>query len=198
MLHVVILLRNLLGYLIQVRRRFAQAYDFGQYRRIVDIGGGKGGFLAAVLTAYPTVHGVLYDQPQVVAEPTYLSKAGVLERCDIIGGNFFESVPEAEEIYVLKRVIHDWDDATSIDLLQRCRDAMVPSGCVLVIDAVLRPGNTPDPNKDMDVLMMATLRGRERTEEEFRALYKQAGLRLTRVVPTPLPSTRSIIEGVRV
>ena len=174
-----------------------QTYDFGQHKRIVDVGGGKGGFLAAVLTAYPEVHGVLYDQPQVVADPMYLRTAGVLERCNIIGGNFFESVPEAEEVYVLKRIVHDWDDAISIDLLRRCRDAMAPQGRVLVIDAVLRPGNEPDPNKDSDIMLMAMYSGRERTEAEFRALYDQAGLQLTRVISTPLPSTRSIVEGVR-
>ncbi len=175
----------------------AQSYDFGQFPRVFDVGGGRGGLLAAVLSAYPTVRGVLYDQPQVVAEPTYLRTAGLLERCDIIGGNFFESIPEACEVYILKRIIHDWDDATSIEILQRCRDAMAPEGRVLVIDGVLRPGNAPDPNKDTDIIIMALARGRERTEEEFRALYQQAGLRLTRVIPTPLPSTLSIVEGVR-
>ncbi len=175
----------------------AQAYDFEQCTRVVDVGGGRGGSLAAVLTAYPAVRGVLYDQPQVVADPTHLRTTGVLERCDVIGGNFFESVPEAEEVYTLKRILHDWDDATSVGILERCRNAIDPDGRVLVIDGVLKPGNTPDLNKDMDIIIMATLRGRERTEEEFRALFQKAGLRLTRVIPTPLPSTLSIIEGVR-
>ena len=174
----------------------AQSYDFGQYSRVVDVGGGQGGFLAAVLSAYPTVHGVLYDQPQVVAEPTYLRTADVLERCDLIGGDFFASIPEGGEVYILKRVIHDWDDATSIKILQHCRNAMGPKGRVLVIDGVLRPGNVPDPNKNMDIIIMALTSGRERTEEEFRALYQQAGLQLTRVFATPLPSTLSIVEGV--
>jgi hypothetical protein len=174
----------------------AQSYDFGQYSRVVDVGGGQGGFLAAILSAYPTVHGVLYDQPQVVAEPTYLHTAGVLERCDLMGGDFFESIPKSGDVYILKRVIHDWDDATSIQILQHCRNAMGPKGRILVIDGVLRPGNIPDPNKNMDIVIMALTSGRERTEKEFHALYQQAGLQLTRVVATPLPSTLSIVEGV--
>jgi hypothetical protein len=91
----------------------------------------------------------------------------------------------------------DWDDAASITILQQCREAMAPEGRVLVIHGVLRPGNTPDPNKDMDIVMLALNHGRERTEAEFRALFHQARLQLTRIIPTPLPSTLSILEGVR-
>ena len=176
----------------------ARAYDFGRFTHVVDVGGGRGGLLASVLRAYPTVRGILYDQPQVVAEPTYLHNAGLLDRCDIIGGDFFASVPPAWQVYTLKRIIHDWDDATSITILQQCREAMAPEGRILVIDGIVRAGNTPDPNKYMDVMMLALHRGgRERTEAEFRALFHQAGLQITRVIPTPLPSTLSIVEGVR-
>ncbi len=175
----------------------AQAYNFGQFDRIVDVAGGRGGFLAAVLRTYPTVHGVLYDQPQVVIEPTELRTAGVLDRCDIIGGDFFASVPTGGDVYVLKWILHDWDDARAVAILRRCRDAMGQEGRVLTIDAVIRPGNEADPNKNMDVIMMAMSQGRERTEDDFRTLYEQAGLRLTRVTRTSSPSALSIVEGVR-
>jgi hypothetical protein len=172
------------------------AYDFGQFARLVDVGGGSGGFLAAVLTTYPTMREVLYDQPQVTVHPAYLQAAGVMERCEVIGGDFFQSVPAAGNAYVLKQVLHDWNDDQSIQILQRCREAMVREGRVLTIEGVIRPGNVSDPIKDMDVLVgMGLTGGRERTEAEFRMLYEQAGLQLTRVIPTP--STLSIVEGVR-
>jgi O-methyltransferase len=105
-------------------------------------------------------------------------------------------VPAAGNAYVLKRVLHDWNDDQAIQILQRCREAMTREGRVLTIEGVIRPGNAPDPSKDMDVLVgMALSRGRERTEAEFRQLYEQAGLQLTRIIPTP--ATVSIIEGVR-
>lgn len=176
----------------------AQAYDFGQFSHVVDVGGGRGGLLAAVLRAYPAVRGLLYDQPQVVAEPTYLRDAGLMDRCDMIAGDFFTSVPHGWEVYTLKRIVHDWDDAAAAAILQQCREAMTPKGHILLIDGVVRRGNTPDPIKDFDVVMLALHRGgRERTEAEFQALFHQAGLQLTQVIPTPLPSTLSIIEGVR-
>jgi predicted O-methyltransferase YrrM len=174
----------------------ASAYAFGQFARLVDVGGGGGGLLAAVLTAYPTVRGVLYEQPAVAANPAVLQAAGVMERCEVVGGDFFQSVPAAGNAYVLKRVLHDWNDAQAIQILHRCREAMAREGCVLTIEGVIRPGNALDPLKDMDVLVgMALTGGRERTEAEFRTLYEKAGLYLTRVIPTP--ATVSIVEGVR-
>jgi hypothetical protein len=139
---------------------------------------------------------VIYEQPQVAANPASLQAADVMERCEVVGGDFFQSVPAAGNAYVLKRVLHDWNDAQSIQILQRCREAMAREGRVLTIEGVIRPGNAPDPMKDMDVLVgMALTGGRERTEAEFRLLYEQAGLQLIRVIPTP--ATVSIVEGVR-
>ena len=174
----------------------ARAYNFDRFASVVDVGGGRGGLLAAVLAAYPDVHGVLFDQEQVVAEPVHLERAGVLDRCDVVSGDFFDHVPPDGDVYVLKRILHDWDDNTSVDLLRRCREAGAGKSRILTIDAVIKPGNAPDPNKTMDVGMMILTRGRERTEKEFRALYREAGLRLTRIIPTELPSTLSIVEGM--
>jgi len=173
----------------------ARSFDFGAYRSVVDVGGGTGGLLAALLIAFPNLEGVLFDQPQVVADPAPLREAGVLGRARIVPGDFFRSVPSGCDLYVMKRILHDWDDDAAIRILTRCREAMDPRGRVLAAEAVLRPGNEPDPNKNLDVGMMVLTRGRERTAEDFGALYRRAGLRLVRVIETPPPSTLSLIEG---
>lgn len=171
----------------------ANAYDFRRFRRIIDVGGGRGGLIAQILKAYPSSCGVLFDQPQVVSSPDYLTATGVGERCEIIAGNFFESVPKGGDAYVLKRVIHDWNDEISIGILRRCRDAVADGGRVLVVDAVVPAGNSPHPVKDSDILMMALLGGMERSELELRQLFDSAGWNLKRVVATA--SSMSIVEG---
>jgi O-methyltransferase domain/Dimerisation domain len=174
----------------------AKAYDFSNYKRIVDVGGGRGGFLAEVLRTHPAPRGVLYDQPQVVLHPDYLTKAGVIDRCDLMAGNFFESVPSDGDLYILKRIMHDWPDDICAGILRRCRDAVAKNGRVVVVDAVVPSGNQPHLSKTIDILMMVLFDGRERTESEFRDLFARSGLKLTRVVPTP--ATLSIVEGVPV
>src|SRR5207247_6021658 len=107
------------------------------FRRIVDVGGGRGGLLAEILKIYPSVKAVLFDQPQVVENPEYLRAAGVLDRCEVVGGNFFESVPEGGDAYVLKRIMESWNDDTSVGILKRCRDAVVDGGRVIVVEGVV-------------------------------------------------------------
>src|SRR5262245_3143284 len=171
----------------------AGAYDFSRFRCVVDVGGGRGGFLAAVLTAHPQVRGLLYDRPEVVNTPTYLHAAGVSTRCTTQEGNFFESIPASGDAYVFKYVFHDWDDARCVSLLRLCRDVIPSDGRVLVIDAVVPSGNPIPMINDRDILMMVLVGGRERSEQEFGALFQQAGFRLTRVVSTP--SLLSVVEG---
>ncbi len=173
----------------------AACYDFSPFSRVVDVGGGLGGFLAEILLRTPSLQGVLVDLPHVLggegrARP--LVDAGVAGRCQIVAQDFFQSVPKADA-YVFKRIIHDWNDEQCVALLRNCRQAMVGRGRVLAMDAVVPEGNTPHPSKVMDLLMMSMTEGRERTLEEFRALFAAAGLRLTRTYPTPTPL--SIIEG---
>jgi O-methyltransferase domain len=119
----------------------------------------------------------------------------VLDRCEIVGGNFFESVPKGADAYVLKRIIHDWNDDTSEGILRRCRDAVVDGGRVIVVDAVVPAGNEFHFSKPSDVQMMVLLDGRERTEADFRTLFGRAGLKLNRIVPTA--SVVSIVESER-
>ena len=171
----------------------AGSYDFSKFRRIVDVGGGRGGLLAEILKLYPTPKGVLYDQPQVVAHPDYLTTAGVRDRCEVVAGNFFESVPRGADAYVVKRIIHDWDDDICVGILRRCRDAVSDEGRVIVVDAVVPAGNEFHSSKPSDLLMMVLLGGRERAEADFRSLFRRAGLKLNQIVSTA--SVVSIVEG---
>jgi hypothetical protein len=170
-------------------------YNFSQFRRIVDVAGGRGGFLAEVLKAHPTVRGVLYDHPEVVKEPTALMTAGLMDRCEVVGGNFLESVPSGADAYIAKRILMDWDDEQVVALLRRCREAMAAQGRIITVNVVMPPGNEPHPGKIIDLFLMVQLKGRERTEQEFRELYRRAGLQLTKIVPTP--SMLSLVEGER-
>jgi hypothetical protein len=172
----------------------AQAYAFPQGARVVDVGGGQGGFLAEVLRSDQSLRGVLFDRPEVVRAPLLLERGGVLDRCERVGGDFFAALPPDGDVYVLKRVLHDWDDDTCAELLTRCRKAMAPTGRVLVVDAVIPPGNDPHPAKIVDLVMMGILTGRERTEAELAALFAASGFRLTNVIPTH--SMLAIVEGI--
>jgi len=161
------------------------AYDFSRFERIVDVGGGHGGLLHAILTANPKLRGVLADQPAVVAGATVLRTGLVAGRCEIQGVDFFVSVPEGADAYIMKWIIHDWNDEDSLRILRNCRNAIRSDGVLLIVDSVLKPPNEPDPGKlmDLNMLVMAPT-GRERTESEFRDLLSNAGFSLTRFIPT--------------
>lgn len=175
----------------------AKAYPFDEHAPVIDIGGGQGGLLAAIVGRYPGTVAALYDQPQVLADSANLRDAGLLDAVARIAGDFFHDVPAGFGLYVMKRIIHDWDDERALAILGHCRDAMSESSRLLVIDAVMKPGNDPDPNKNLDLSIMALTPGRERTQDEFETLFERAGLSLTRVISTKLPSTLSIVEVKR-
>lgn len=169
-----------------------EAYDFSRFRRVVDVGGGQGQFLTDILRANPRLYGVLFDLPHVVAQaPPILSAAGVADRCQIQAGSFFDSVPAGGDAYVLKYIVHDWDDDRAAAILATCRRAIPPDGAVLIVERLLPERARPGIDADayfMDLEMLAsTLGGRERTEEEFRQLFAAAGLALHQVVPTATP-----------
>ncbi len=170
------------------------AYDFSVFRTVVDVGGGHGRMLAAILNRHPAVEGILFDLPAVADRSrTIISDLGLSERCQIVGGDFFSSVPAADA-YVLRHIVHDWDDKDAVAILRNCRDAMNPGGRVLVVETVIPPLNEPCFGKWLD-LMMLIVGGRERTEDQYRRLFQQAGLTLRRIVPTA--HEVSVIEGVR-
>jgi hypothetical protein len=170
----------------------AEAYDFRDARRVIDIGGGNGTGIAAVLQRYRDVHGVLFDLPSVTEEGgTALGEHAA--RCELIGGDFFDSVPGGGDVYLLSHVIHDWDRDQCITILRNCREAMAPGGRILIIETVIAPGDGPDLAKVSDMAMLAFTGGMERTEEEYRDLLAAAGLTLTHVIPTQSPV--SIVEA---
>jgi len=165
-------------------------------RRLVDVGGGQGGLLAALLAAHPEAEGMLFDLPHVVAlAPPVLAAAGVASRCRITGGDFFEALPRDGEIYLLRKVLHDWDDRRADQLLAVCRDAMPAGARLVVAEAIVPEGNAPAYAKLLDLLMLAYAGGRERTEREYRALLAAAGFTVDRIVPTR--SSLSLIEARR-
>ena len=171
-----------------------EAYDFSSCSTVADIGGGNGSTLAAILKRHPALQGILFDLPSVAnrAQPL-LASAGVSTRCRIVGGNFFDSVPAGADVYVLRHVIHDWQDRDAISILRNCRKVMLPHARLLVVEMVLPPGNAPAFGKWLD-LMMLLVAGRERTQHEYRRLFTAAGLELHRVVPTTAEVT--LLEGI--
>ena len=172
------------------------AYDFSSFRTVVDIGGGDASLLAAILGKHPGVKGVLFDMPRVTPKARRrIEAAGLAKRCEIVSGDFFESVPADGDAYILKAVIHDWDDERAATILGNCLRAMAENGRLLLIEAVIPPGNSPFFHKFMDLNMMVMTGGRERTADEYGALLKSAGFKLTRIVPTS--SELSVIEAVR-
>jgi hypothetical protein len=171
-----------------------QSYDFSGISVLADVGGGEGGLLAAILAANPGLRGVLFDQSHVVATAgALLERAGVADRCEVIGGSFFEAVPAGADAYLLKSIVHDWDDNVVIEILRTCRKAIAGTGRLLVVEPIIRPGNEPDSAKFSDLNMLVMLGGRERTADDFGRLYAEAGFRLTEIIPTGSPF--NILEG---
>ena len=154
--------------------------------------------LASILQAYSTLHGVLFDLPHVVAgAPPLLEAAGVADRCEVVGGDAFMALPAGYETYLLSRVIHDWDDARALALLTCCHQVMQPQGKVLLVERVILNDRTPELLVlEMDVQMLVSTGGKERTEAEYRALLGAAGFELIRLVPVLPPYY--MIEAVHV
>jgi hypothetical protein len=174
-----------------------EAYDFSGIRVLGDVGGGNGSVLTAVLHRYPALRGMLFDLPGVgVRASANLRAAGLLERCQVIGGSFFEEVPAGADAYLLRHIIHDWDDERAARILRNVHRALGEGGKLLVVETIVPPGNEPSFVKLLDLAMLALPGGRERTEEEYRELFAAAGFRLTRAVPTS--ADVSVLEGQKV
>jgi SAM-dependent methyltransferase len=178
----------------------ATAYDFSAMRAVIDIGGGDGRLLAGILSAHPSLHGTVFDLPRLAEAATrQIAGAGLADRCRFVGGDFFEAVPEGFDAYLLKHVIHDWDDARAVCILENCRRAMGPAAKLLIVEGVYPPRIDDSPESRgaaaNDVNMLVCTGGRQRSEAGFRDLYAKAGFRLTRVVPTMAASC--VIEGAK-
>jgi SAM-dependent methyltransferase len=172
-----------------------EAYDFSELGTVIDVGGGSGNLLGTILTANPSLRGLLFERPQVVPDAERnLEAAGVSNRCEVVGGDFLEAVPDGGDVYIVSHCIHNWDESSCMRILANCRRAIQPGGRLLIVEAVVHPGDEPDPAKILDLAMLLIPGGQERSEEEYRNLLEKAGFRLTRVVPTR--TSASIIEAI--
>jgi SAM-dependent methyltransferase len=182
-------------------RGVPDAYDFSSCKTVVDVGGGHGVLLATILQANPRVKGVLFELPHVAEGAVKrMADMGLSERCQVVAGDFFQSVPHGGDTYILKSVIHDWDEARSVQILQNCHRAMQPEGRLLLVELVV-PARVDHSalsqiGTGSDVNMLVNVGGRERTDAAFAALFDLAGFRLTRIVPIA-GSVASVLEGVR-
>ncbi len=153
--------------------------------------------LAGILKANPQMQGVLFDLPFVIeGAGELLEKEGVRHRVELASGDFFQSVPAGADAYMMKHIIHDWDDESSVKILRNIHSAMKEKGKVLIVEMVVPEGNEPHPSKALDILMLVIEGGKERTKDEYRKLLEASGFRLAKVIPTKSPYC--VIEGERV
>lgn len=172
-----------------------EAYDFSGFQTIADIAGGHGFLLSQILKAAPSLSGILFDMPQVIAGAgALLEREGVQGRVEKVAGDFFASIPTADA-YIMKHIIHDWDDERSVKILTNIREAMKPEGKVLIVETVVPEGDEPHYSKLLDLEMLTSPGGVERTAQEYETLLAEAGLGLARIIPTKSPF--SIIEAVK-
>jgi hypothetical protein len=178
----------------------AAAYDFAPLRTVVDVGGGNGALLIGILQAHPHLHGIVFDQPHAAERAQeQIASSGLAERCEAVGGDFFTEVPAGADAYLLKHVIHDWNDDRAVTILKNCRRAMGENSKLLIVEGVYPPridqSFASRRAVTSDVNMLVNTGGRQRSEAEFRALYDAAGFTLLRIVPTQ--AEVRVIEGVR-
>lgn len=173
---------------------FLSVYDFSPFETIVDVGGGHGGLITSILKINQKARGILFDAPAVISGArSKIDAAGLAERCQTVAGDFFKSVPAGGDAYVLKWIIHDWNDEKAITILRNCRSRMRASGKLILVDCVVPETDEPDFSKFIDLNMLVMTGGKERTEKEFEELLRTAGFKLLRVIPTEVPT--SIIEA---
>jgi hypothetical protein len=171
------------------------AYDFSGINTLVDVAGGHGFLLSQILKANPGVKGILFDMESVIAGASEMLRAyGVDERVEKVPGDFFVEVPAADA-YIMKHIIHDWDDERAIKIMQTIHRAMNADGKLLLSEMVIPEGNEPHPGKMLDLEMLTSPGGLERTADEYASLFERAGFRLNRIVPTQSPF--SVIESVK-
>ena len=168
----------------QVTAAVVSSYDFSRFGEVVDVAGGGGALIAAILGRHPHLRGVLFDLPHVVAgDRDFVEAAGVADRCRLIGGSFFEKVPDGADVYVLKSILHDWSDEDSMRILKTCRAAMRRDATLLVIERILGPRNEDRDGSFSDLLMFVGPGGRERNVEEWELLLREGGFDLHEVIP---------------
>lgn len=173
-----------------------EAYDFSGIETLVDVAGGHGVLLTSILQKHQQLKGVLFDLPHVIeGAANRIAELNLTRRCSTVAGDFFQSVPSADA-YIMRHIIHDWDDEHALLILKNCHQAMAKTGArkLLVVEMILPTANEPHPSLFLDIEMLMFPGGRERTEQEYAALLERAGFRLTRVIPTRSPNC--LIEAV--
>jgi hypothetical protein len=173
-----------------------EVYDFSSFSTIVDVAGGHGYVICEILRKHPKVKGILFDLDDVVTGGEHrICQLALDGRCRTVAGDFFKSVPEGGDLYLMKNIIHDWAEERALAILRNCHAALQgkPNGRLVLLELVVPPGNVPHMSKILDIEMLYFPGGRERTEQEYAELFAKAGFRLTRVVPTKSPY--SVIEA---
>jgi ubiquinone/menaquinone biosynthesis C-methylase UbiE len=187
----------MIGYHGEEPAAIVAAYNFSGSRTVVDVGGGSGNLLGTILAANPTLRGVLFERPQVVPDAARNLKAtSVADRCEFIAGDFLEAVPTGGDVYIVSHCIHNWDEQNIVRILSNCRRAMPSRGRLLIVEAVIRAVDEPDPAKILDLAMLVVLGGEERSEDDYRILLEKSDFRLTRVTPTR--TSASIVEAIAI
>ncbi len=192
--------RAMAGKTAAVAGAFVSAYDCSRFSTVVEVGGGYGILLRTILSANPSLRGILFDLPHVAeGAEEYVRADGLTSRCEVVGGDFFEVLPSGGDAYILKSVIHDWDDAQSVAILTNVSRAMAPDGKLLLLEMVVPAQARQSPWSQIvagsDLNMLVNTGGHERSEAEFQRLFRTAGFELTRIIPTGTPW--SVVEGVR-
>ncbi|MEZ5343962.1 MAG: methyltransferase [Pyrinomonadaceae bacterium] len=179
---------------VQLNDAVSSGYDFSEAKTIVDVAGGFGGMISAVLLENPKLEGILFDAPSVIeGGKEFLAEKGLSERCETIGGDFFEAVPEGGDIYTMRWIIHDWDEKRSLKILENIRRVIPEHGKLLLVESIVPEDSQPHFSKFMDLIMLTMTGGRERTKKEYESLLKKAGFRVERIIETE--SFISIIEA---
>ena len=176
-----------------------ESYDFSSIGTLVDVGGGHGHMLCSILEKHPEMRGVLFEmEPVAAGAKISIDNRALSSRCEAVCGDVFSGIPASGDAYILKHIIHDWNDEKALAILSNCRKALEgkPNGRLLVVEAIIAPGNAPHPAKFIDLEMLVFCGSKERTADEFSQLFAASGFRLTRIVPTQSPA--SVIEGVPV
>jgi hypothetical protein len=170
-------------------------YDFSVFKKVVDVGGGNGTLITAILNSHPSIRGVVVDLPNVISRTQErITVSGLLDRCECVGMDIFDSVPIGGDGYLLVSIVHDWADEPSRKILKNCRRAMSLDSKLLLIEMIIPPADEPFFGKILDLEMLVSIGGQERTLEEYAELLRRSGFGINRVIPTPGPS--SIIEAV--
>ncbi|MBS1930615.1 MAG: methyltransferase [Bacteroidetes bacterium] len=190
-------MKAMTGITNSVIKQVLPSFNFSKFKTIVDIGGGNGALLSAILKTTPSAKGIVFDEEYIAIETkNILMRSGLKDRCTVVAGSFFDFVPKGNDAYIMKMVLHDWNDEQCVLILNNCSQAMHAGSRLLVFEAVIPEGNTAHPGKFMDINMLTMTGGRERTEKEFTELFSKAGLKLHRVIPTQSPMF-SILEVVK-